>query len=47
MDDIAPMATPKTSGRFKAAPSAAVVWSAVGRPAPGQSAQNLARNDQR
>lgn len=42
MDDAPPMAPPKTSGRFKPAPSAAVVWSAVGN--GGRAAQTPAQN---
>ncbi len=48
-DEATQFAPPKTSGRFKAAPSAAVVWSAIGNGArsPAIATQNVARNDVR
>ena len=46
-DDEPPVVSPKTSGRFKSVPSAAVVWGATGhgaRPSPSVPAQNLAQS---
>lgn len=47
-DDEPPIVSPKTSGRFKSVPSAAVVWGATGhgvRPQSTSAPQNLARTD--